>query len=167
LINQIAENRKKLSPQEYDLSCNILWKNLNKLSKDFDKQIISHGLSTSNKHCEDYSNYKRMMLKRKRKNNISGLTIVIEKKILQEQTIPQELTLSLQIDEDTKPIESLLEGNYLNSNDYLQVPILCKEDQKEVNSCIESHNLLNEEVGEQEAVITEIFIENIINDKEE
>jgi hypothetical protein len=104
LIHELSkkDNKEVLSDEQLALCMDLIWENLKKLSQSADRYIQdNNSLVKTNKYCEAKVNgnfshkndkkEKNQFLKKKRKNssnllenNISGLTIVIDKKILEE-----------------------------------------------------------------------------------
>jgi hypothetical protein len=92
LICKFLENKNNMSKIEQEVTLNLLWKNLNKLSKNADTHVKNFNLSNNKKYCEIYTKKKNeetstlTLLKNKSKrvkeNNHTGLVIVVDKSIL-------------------------------------------------------------------------------------
>ena len=75
LIKKLNESRTSLSNEEYDNSLIILWENLKKLSQNCDYFTSNYNLNENRKYTDLYTKYKELYIP-------SGLTVVIEKSIL-------------------------------------------------------------------------------------
>jgi hypothetical protein len=84
LIENFLENSNKLSQSENEYCLNILWKNLKKLSKCADQHVKSANLSKNDKYSQIYTRLKEKEKLRKENLAHSGLTITVNKSILEE-----------------------------------------------------------------------------------
>jgi hypothetical protein len=80
LINQLEQNKHKLTLSEYENSLVLLWENIKKLAINADSFVSKYNLNDNRAYCDLYGRF----IQRKRSKEPSGLMVVIEKSVLRE-----------------------------------------------------------------------------------
>jgi hypothetical protein len=127
LIDQLEQNKHKLTISEYENALILLWENIKKLAVNVDNFTSKFNLNENKSYCELYSKY----LQRKKNREPSGLTIVIDKSIIREYEEKQKLEMrkvseasedfNIEIKED--------ENDGLENNENNNEGINCKQDE--------------------------------------